>query len=115
MGPIGIRRTLQHRLRRTTTVVAILLCGVALAAHHGGVGLGDAHHDGGVSDAMELCLAAFTAVGAAVVAITVGLIALGRWRPPGRMASVSFARVPPPLPRARAGPALVRLLCVDRR
>lgn len=78
--------------------------------------MGDAHHESGMSTAVEMCLAAFLAVGAAVVAVAVALIALGRWRPPLTPTPSALALwASPPLPRARAGPALLLLLCVSRR
>ena len=87
---------------------------MAVAAHHSGMGIGDGHHESGMSAAVEMCLAAFTTVGAAVAAI-VGLIALRRWRPPLQLAPPALWFAPrAPVPRARAGPGLL-LLCVSRR
>lgn len=64
----------------------------------------------------EMCLAAFTAVGAAIVLITLGAWMLGRWRPRLLLApsSLQFA-VEAPCARTRAGPGLLLLLCVSRR
>ena len=116
MGPIAIRRELHRHRRRLATVVAMVVCSTAIAAHHSGMAMADGHHDAGMGAAAEMCLAAFTAVGAAVVAIVVGLIALGRWRPPLRIApSALWLSAGPPLPRARAGPGLLLVLCVSRR
>lgn len=97
-------------------ILAVLACSTAIAAHHSGTGLGETHHEMAMSSAVEMCLAAFTAVGAAVVAIVVGLIALGRRRPPPRLTPSALSLSDrPPLPRARAGPDLLLLLCVSRR
>ncbi len=116
VGPVGLRQLLQRHRRRIAALTAALVCTTALAVHHSGLAVGDAHHDTGMSAAVEMCLAAFTAVGAAVVAVALGLIALGRWRPPLRMtpAALTVATYCP-LPRARPGPALLLLLCVSRR
>ena len=116
MGPIAIRRELHQHRRRLAAIFAVLVCSMAIAAHHSGMGMGDGHHESGMSAAVEMCLAAFTAVGAAVVAIVVGLIGLGRWRPPLRLApSALWFAAHAPSPRARAGPGLLTLLCVSRR
>ena len=116
MSPFGLRRLLQRHRRRFAALTVALVCVTALAAHHSGVAAGDAHPEMDMSAVVEMCLAAFTAVGAAVVAVALGLIALGRWRPPLRITpAVSIAGVQPALPRARAGPALLLLICVSRR
>ena len=74
------------------------------------------HHDAGMSAAVEMCLAAFTAVGAFVAVTAVGLIALGRWRPPLTLGwGGVWLAMRSRLPRARAGPGLLLLLCVSRR
>ena len=88
----------------------------AIAVHHSGMATGAAHGDHGMSAAMEMCLAVMTAIGTAVAAVALGVLARARWLPVRiRMpAGVGFlAR--PPLPRARAGPPLLCLLCVSRR
>ena len=117
MGPIAVRRHLRrHRRRNGLAALAVLVCAAAIALHHTDLGAEQPHHDTGMSAAVEMCLAAFTAVGAAVAAVAVGLIALGRWRPPLvlQAAGLWFA-VRSPVPRARAGPGLLLLLCVSRR
>ena len=87
----------------------------AVGAHHS-PSLGDLHHGSEMAAVAQLCLGVFTAVGAAVVAVTLGLIALGRWPPLARPGSSRERNVSrPPEPRARAGPALLVLLCVSRR
>ena len=116
MGPLATRRTLNRYRCRLAAIAAVLACATAVAAHHGAIAVGHAHHEMDVGTAMELCLAAFTAVGAGVIAVVIGLIALGRWR-----SSPSLARTAlwwssrSPLPRARAGPAVLSLICVSRR
>ena len=117
MGPIAVRRHLRrHRRWNRVAALAVLVCVAAIALHHTDVAADQPHHDTGMSAAIEMCLAAFTAVGAAVVAFVVGLIALGRWRPPLVLepGGLSLA-VRSPVPPARAGPGLLLLLCVDRR
>jgi hypothetical protein len=106
-----------HRVRRHAAgvLLAIALSG-AIAAHHSGIAMGDMHHDG-MSAAIEMCVAAFTAVGAAVVAAAIGILALGRWLttdelfPAGGLVPAG-ARAP----EARAGPPPpFSQLCVWRR
>jgi hypothetical protein len=101
-----------RRLRRDVALVALMLAlGGAVAVHHGAPAMVGDHHgmDIGV---VELCVAAFSAVGAAVVAIALGLVALGRWRPPTTSSPVALVLASSlPLPRSRAGPAF---LCVFR-
>ena len=116
MGPIALRRLLQRHRRRLASLAVVLVCATAVAAHHGGMAVGDAHHDTGMGAAVEMCLAAFTAVGAAVVAVALGMIALGRWRPEAQLLpTAAWWGAQPPAPRARAGPSLLLLLCVSRR
>ena len=116
MGPIAIRRRLRRDRRRLGAIVAVVVCAGAIAAHHSGIALGGGHHEMDMSAAAGTCLAAFTAVGAAVVAVVIGLIALGRRHPPLRLTATSgrLARRPPRA-RARASPDLPLLLCVSRR
>ena len=96
----------------------MLVCAIAVFAHHGGVAMGHGHDEMGMGTApvAEMCLAAFTAVGAVIVAVAFGAWALGRWRPRllPATASLVFA-ADPPLARARGGPGLLLLLCVSRR
>lgn len=116
MSPMRIRRQLVSRRRQLTVVVALLLTSASIAAHHSGMATGDADHEMGMGAAIEMCLGAFTAVGTAVVAVALGLIALGRWRPPACVMPTGVSLIArPPLPRARAGPSLRLQLCVDRR
>ena len=75
-----------------------------------------AHHDMGGMAAMQMCLGAFVAVGAAVAVITLGAVALGRWKPVCELVPSGLAvsvDVPQAVPRA--GPSLLLLLCVSRR
>jgi hypothetical protein len=63
-----------------------------------------------------MCLGAFVAVGTAVAAIAIALVALRRWRPAERLVPTGLSSaLPAPEPRARAGPALLSVLCVSRR
>ncbi|HEX6944551.1 MAG TPA: hypothetical protein VF196_00050 [Casimicrobiaceae bacterium] len=94
----------------------MLVCAAAIAVHHAGPLMEHGDHGMGMSPAVELCLGVFTAVGAAVVAVALGVIALGRWCPAVSLAPRGLSRaVAMPVPRARAGPALLQLLCVSRR
>ncbi|MGI8624045.1 MAG: hypothetical protein ACR2NB_11315 [Solirubrobacteraceae bacterium] len=115
MGSIALRRlTRRHRRRAAGLLVAFALAGVVVL-HHSGVATGDMHHGGMDSAMVEMCLGVFTAVGAAVVAVALGVFALGRWRIPpcGRGGRVHVARRSPEA-RARAGPPALHLLCVLR-
>ena len=112
MSPIVLRARLR-RWRRHTAPPALLLVLLALVAvHHAAPAIGEAHHSEIVAVA-ELCLGAFTAVGAALVAAGLGL---HRWRPAILLHRAAVPRTPRlPQPRTRAGPALLKLLCVSRR
>ena len=93
----------------------MLVLSGAVAVHHSPVS-GEAHDGSQVAAAAELCLAVFTAVSAAVLAVAVGLIALRRRRPTGLHAARSvLSSIRPPEPWPRAGPALLVLFCVSRR
>jgi hypothetical protein len=114
MSPLGIRRSTRRLRRHAVGLLLVFALGGAIAAHHSGMGPGDMHH-GGMSAVAEMCVGAFTAVGATIAACAMGLLALGRWptqqvlMPAGVLTSVA----PSPYP-ARAGPPLP-LLCVWRR
>ena len=114
MGPLAVHRRLR-RLRRSLAVVVLMLgLGGAVAFHHGAPAqMHDGHHGMDMGTVIELCLGAFSAVGAAVVAITLGMLSLGRWRPLLTLAPAGVLFAPrPPEPQARAGPTF---LCVFRR
>ena len=109
------RGTRRSRWRRAAFLIAAAVC-VSLALHHVDVGGFDgAHHDAGVETVVELCLGVLTVVATAAAAVPAGFGA--------RLLRRAFPRVPPPAvpwrrphdPRARAGPAIVSFLCVDRR
>jgi hypothetical protein len=96
-------------------LLAVFAVSAAVAMHHSVVSAGGVHHDAGVGAALELCLGVM-AVGAAAVAIAIGVVRLGRWRPPGILAAVGLAvAYSPPVPRVRAGPSFLSFLCVRRR
>ena len=107
---------LRYRARGALAVAAVLLAGTLLGFHHTDVAAGQPHPGMDMGAVAEMCVAALTAAGAAVLVVAVGLIALGRWRPPLLMrADGARHAVRAPLSRARAGPGLLLLLCVDRR
>lgn len=92
---------------------------MAIAVHHSGMAMSHGHDEMGMNGGgttVEMCMAAFTAVGAAIVAVVLGAWALGRWRMPVRLpfAPVFFLAAAPPA-RARGGPGLLLLLCISRR
>lgn len=76
----------------------------------------DMQHDMGINAAVEMCLAAFTAVGAALAAVGLAGVALGRWRPKlTLLAAGALAAAAVPVAKARHGPTAVSVLCVSRR
>ncbi len=96
--------------------IATIAIVLALALHHSGAAMSDMHHDNGMSAAVEMCLGVMGLVGAAVVAVGLGLISLGRWRPVLTLAPVAVVSWRPPLvPRSRDGPLVLSLLCICRR
>jgi hypothetical protein len=116
MSVIAIRRRLLRRRGHLALLVAVFALAGAVAAHHGGVAMGDMQHDKHGADMTmtveTMCLAAFTLIGAAVAAVAIGLVALGRWRPSLLLAATEqMRRVRAPVPRARAGPVFIQL-CV---
>jgi len=104
VSAITIRRELLRRRRHLAVMAAVLVLGAAVVLHHDGMAMGGMHDPHGMSAGIELCLGLITAVATAVAAIAVGLLALPSW-PQAR----------PPVPRARAGPPLLCLLCVSQR
>jgi hypothetical protein len=115
VSPLGIRSQLRRNRRRLPLIAVMAAIGVALAAHHAGPALGELHHHDGSTAMAELCLAAFTAAGTAAVVLAIGLLALGRWRPPLTLRAGGVAVRRAPAPSARAGPSVLCLLCVSRR
>lgn len=108
-----IRRAVQRRRRGLVCafVTVVVVCG--LAVHHSELASGAMHHEG-MATVVEACLGAFTAVGAAVVAVAIGLLAF-RW--PRTTACGAPSSIAPHRSRRagiRAGPAHLRLLSVLR-
>jgi len=103
-------------MRRHAAVLSLMLAlAGAVSVHHAAPAMSDAHH-GSDMVVMAVCLGVFAAVSTAIVAVALGLIALGRWQPVSMLAPAGVSRsTRPPEPRARAGPALLVLLCVSRR
>jgi len=114
VSPLAIRRLLRRRRRQLALVAAIMALGAVIAVHHSTLPMDAMHQGMDVGTVAELCLGVFAAVGAVVVAIALGIVALGRWRPVLSLAPATLATVRAPAPRGRDGPALLRLLCVCR-
>ena len=114
MSPLAIRRAARRLRRHAAGVLVVLALGAIVALHHSGMAAGDMHHSG-MGMVVELCLGVFTAVGATVAAIAIGLRSLGRWRPrrvlPAGARIVSRHQTVEP----RAGPPPQPFLCVWRR
>jgi hypothetical protein len=114
MGPIAIRGLLRRRRHQLAVPWVVFALGVAIAMHHSSPSMTGMDHDAGMGAVAEMCLAVFAAVGAAVVAVALGILALGRWRPALMLAPALLQVARTPAPRGRDGPALLRLLCVCR-
>jgi ABC-type Co2+ transport system permease subunit len=114
VSPIATRGLLRRNRHRLALIAVVVALGMAIAAHHSPVLMGDTHHPMGAGVIVELCLGVFAAVGAAVLAIALGAIALARWRPARVFAPATLPGVRVPEARGRDGPALLRLLCVCR-
>jgi hypothetical protein len=115
MSPLRIRRSTRRLRRHAAGLLLVFALGGAVAAHHSGMGAGDMHH-GGMSAVAEMCVGAFTAVGATIAACAIGLVALGRWPTPQVLAPAGVLTAVPAAPHpARAGPPPLPLLCVWRR
>jgi hypothetical protein len=111
-----LRRAIHRQRRHTATVAIIIAFGSLVAIHHVGPAMHSGHHEVDLGVVTQTCLGVLGAIGAAVVAVAVGLVALGRWRPPPILwPSTGTGARRPPQPRARAGPALLAVLCVSRR
>jgi hypothetical protein len=103
--------------RHAAGLLLVLALGGAIAVHHGVMGLDGMHHDG-MGATVEMCLGVFTAVGAAVAAVALGVLALGRWRTPLTLlpaGALTVRLAGRRGPEARAGPPPLSRLCVWRR
>jgi len=115
VSSIALRLRLRRRRRHLALVALLLVLGGAVAVHHMAPSMSGMHQGSQTAAVAELCLAVFTAVGAAVAAAVLGFVALGRRRPMMLRVPESVPpRLRPPEPRARGGPALLVLLCVSR-
>jgi hypothetical protein len=116
VSAMTLRRHIVRRRRHLGVLMAVLALGAAVALHHDGMAISGmtAHHDLGA--AVELCLGVITAVGTAVAAVTLGLLSLRRVPTASMLIRSGVAiRARPPVPRARAGPPLLCVLCISRR
>lgn len=98
-------------------LLALLMIIGTVQLHHADVSMAGMPHDGTMSPiVMAICVGMLTAVGAAVLAIALGVVPLGRWPRSRRSRSLSTVCDPVPVwARARAGPPPLLLLCVSRR
>jgi len=113
MSPIAIRGLLGRHRHHLALIAAIVALAAMIAAHHSAPVMADSHHAMGV--VAQLCLGVFAAVGTALVAVVLGVVELGRWRPAMVFAAAAPQAARAPEPRGRDGPALLCLLCVRRR
>lgn len=123
VGPIAARRLLRRFACHFLGVLAVLAVAGAVTVHHvepeamdmGAMSAMTGHHDGAMP-VMQMCLGAMCAIGAAVAAVAVGVLALGRWKPVALIGHPGLSEpqdVPSGVPRA--GPLLLCLVCVSRR
>jgi hypothetical protein len=109
MGPIAIRQWLRRSRRRLPVIVALIALGGMVSVHHTGPAMAGMDH--GIGAEVAMCLAVATAVGAAVVAVAIGVVP---WRRPGMTIDLALAAwgipVSPPPWRARAGPVALQVL-----
>ncbi|MDQ3848997.1 MAG: hypothetical protein M3296_00055 [Actinomycetota bacterium] len=110
MSPIAIRR-LGRRRHQLALIWVILVFGAVIAVHHSAISMAHNDHGTALGAVVEMCLG----VCAAVVAVAVGIVALGPRRPAVMFAPVVPAPVRTPAPRGRDGPGLLVVLCVCRR
>jgi hypothetical protein len=116
VGPLAIRRATRRFRRHGAALFAVLAIGGAIAVHHGAPPMDAMHHDGALGAVMELCTGVFVAIGSVAASVALGLIAMGRWRPPVDLRPVGLSgAVAWHEPRARAGPVLLSFVCVCRR
>ncbi|MCA1679265.1 MAG: hypothetical protein LC777_10135 [Actinobacteria bacterium] len=116
MSPIALRTHMRRWHHHAAALALVLALVGVVAVHHAEPAMSNAHHGSDMVAMAEMCLGVFTAVGAAVVAVALGLLALGRWRPAILLCPRGVLPHPrAPQPRTRAGPALLLLLCISRR
>ncbi len=113
MSPIALRARVRRWRRHAAAIALMLTILCAVAMHHAGPAMGEQHHGADLAAVAQMCLGMFTAVGAAVLAVALGLLVLGRWRP-ALLANGMPSPIRSPAPRVRAGPAMLVLLCVRR-
>lgn len=119
VSTLTIRRRIGRARCHSVAVTVVLALGLAVAIHHAGVAMGSMDHgmhDDGPLTAMAMCAGALVAVGAVVVAVALGMVALGGCRPVSlHIASPRPMALALPEPRARAGPLLLIFLCRSLR
>jgi len=71
-------------------MAAVLVLGTAIALHHNGLTMGGMHDHHGMTVSIEMCLGVLTAVGTAVTAVALGLLALVLSRPEPALAPVGL-------------------------
>lgn len=115
MSPLAIRRVSRRVSARSAALLAVFALSGAIAMHHGFVSTAHMHHDAGMTAAVELCLGVIAA-SAAAIAIAIGVVGLGRYRPARELTAHGLVlAIQAPDVRTRAGPGLLSLLCVRRR
>lgn len=117
MGPTAVHRLICRSRRRLAGLLAALALASVVALHHSEMPMGDMggmHHDPGAAMTMTVCLGALVALGAAVAAIAVGVLRLGRRRALTVLAPEALLRADLLRGLARAGPPGLPLLSVWR-
>jgi hypothetical protein len=114
MGPIALRGLLHRRRHQLAVLWVVFALGAVIAMHHSALSMSAMDHGVGMNAVAEMCVGVFAAVGAAVVAVALGILAVGRWRPAVMVASALVQVARAPAPCGRDGPGLLCLLCVCR-
>jgi len=113
MSSIAIRRLLRRRRHHLALISVVVALAAVIVVHHSAMSTSSMDHAMGT--VTQLCLGVFAAVGAAVVAVAIGVLPLRLGWPLLIPAPSVLPGARLPIARARDGPALLVLLCVCRR
>lgn len=117
VGPIAVHRLMRRTRRHLAGLLAVLALATVVTVHHSDMpmdGMSGMQHDSGSAVTMTVCVGAFVALGAAVAAVTVGNLRLGRWRALSVLAPEQLLWSDGPRASTRAGPPGLPLLSIWR-